>query len=112
MSKFETHIRDYYADRLGIIFECRDFGFVGYRIIGGNLDFAEFYVEPNTSYRDTFRLIRDIFAIARSHNCKYLYGCNDTTLSSYEDIKKLHKFFKLVDSGQRDGHREIWVVEL
>lgn len=112
MSKFETHIRDYFAERLGIIFECRDFGFAGYRIVGNKLHFAEFYVEPDTSYTDTFRLMRDIIAIARSHGCEYIYGCNDNTLEIYPRVKKLHQFFKMYDSGQRNGTEEIWIRDL
>jgi hypothetical protein len=110
--RFANHIREYYRERLGGNYITRHFGFAAYRIRDEVLYFDEFYTERGTSFRDTFGLMRDVIKLARDTGCKHIVGLNDPSLDDYERIKKLHQYWKMYDSGQRDGHREMWVRDL
>ena len=112
MSKFEQHIRDYFAERLGVNFYTTDLGFAGYRIEDGTIYLEEFYVEPSTPYPHAFRIARAIIAIGKSAGCTRFVGGNDTSLETYEDIKKLHSFFGMRYSGESNGTLELWVKDI
>jgi len=112
MSKFEQHIRAYYSERLGGYYLTVECGFAAYRIRDGVFYVDDIFIERGATYRHGFDLARRLFKLARDCGCTHLCGANDPTLDTYEDIKKLHKFFGMTNSGQLDGHRELWLREL
>lgn len=112
MSNFEQHIRDYYRQRLGVEFVTTDYGFAGCSTDGTSLYIHELYVVAGTSHTESFRFFRRLFSFARELGCTRIVGANDTSLSSYESIKKLHIFFGAKPSGELNGTSEIWIKEL
>lgn len=56
-------------------------------------------------------MVRDVIELGKEFGCTHLVGCNQRNLDSYEDIKKLHIWFKmyLVDV---QGETEFWAREI
>jgi hypothetical protein len=107
----ETLIRKYYRERLGAEFETTEYGFIAYATIGTDLIIHDFYTRMHTSFYDTLRLINTVKSIGKSRGCTRLIGHNDTKLVTYNDIKQLHKFYRMkhIDT---DGSMEIWAREI
>lgn len=104
---FAKHIRDYFSERLGVSFHERSFGFVGYKIIGTDLYIDEWYTEPNHPLIDTLRMIREVVAIGKAQGCTRLIGANETTLETYNDIRKFHTWFGMSYLCS-NGTQELW----
>lgn len=104
---FARHIRDYFSERLGVKFHERSFGFVGYKIVGTDLYIDEWYTEPNHPLIDTLRMVREVIEIGKQQGCTRLIGCNETTLDTYNDIRKFHTWFRMKHIGN-NGTLELW----
>lgn len=105
-------IRDYHRERTGSLFHVGDHGFVQYRLEKQVLYIDEFFMEkPHRKGLRALKMIREVIKMAKACGCHTLVGCNETTLSSYSDIRKLHTWFGM-HLANCNGTQEVWVKQI